>query len=249
MGRFREEPLRFQWSACGAFTRRHKFQTMKDTFLKSPAPTFLALTPAATALRNIVVPLVAFVALLLALSCTTPGSGGPNAQTPLEMFAHHLGHEINSIWVGVGLLALVIPSLVARSRGQIDTWAWRALDAIMLDFLVIDAFCRRFIPWPRPGDPTHAGFPSGHTTFAFMMAWLVWQRYPKLGLPWFAMAVLIGWSRAEVNAHFPYQIVVGALLGCTLGALITTRKAGVFLPRVLLSDATLNRRLSPGQTA
>lgn len=196
------------------------------------------------AARQFALPCVAFVALLAMLACTTPGAIQPHASSTLELFAHHLGHEINSIWVGISLLLLVIPSLIARSRRLRDDWAWHALDAILLDFLIIDSICRRFLAWPRPGDPTHAGFPSGHTTFAFLMAWLIWRRFPRLGPLWFAIAAVIGWSRLQVNAHYPYQIIAGALLGCGLGALIVGSSVGVLLPRILLPNSTLLARLT-----
>ena len=68
---------------------------------------------------------------------------------------------------------------------------------------------------PRPdGDPT--GFPSGHTTFSFAIAWLLTQTNPKLAPLWYAVAVAIGWSRVEGDAHFPYQVLCGAALGTFL---------------------------------
>ena len=69
---------------------------------------------------------------------------------------------------------------------------------------------------PRPdGDPT--GFPSGHTTFSFALAWLLTQTNPKLAPLWYAVAVAIGWSRVEGDAHFPYQVLCGAVLGTLVG--------------------------------
>lgn len=69
---------------------------------------------------------------------------------------------------------------------------------------------------PRPdGDPT--GFPSGHTTFAYALAWLLTQIHPRLAPLWYGVAVGIGWSRVEGDAHFPYQVLSGAALGTLVG--------------------------------
>ncbi len=69
---------------------------------------------------------------------------------------------------------------------------------------------------PRPdGDPT--GFPSGHTTFSFAIAWLLTRTHPRLAPLWYAVAVGIGWSRVEGDAHFPYQVLCGAILGTLIG--------------------------------
>ncbi len=188
-------------------------------------------------------PAVALAALSVAVAFTPAQDNSPGVDTPLEKLAHHLGHEINSIWVGLGLILLVVPSILearrpdARRRGE---WAWRALEAVLLDLIVVDALGKGLLrSMGRPGLPDHPGFPSGHATFGFLMAWLIWKRFPKLGPLWFAMAALIAWSRVEVLAHFPYQVLGGALFGTLLGALETGRSAGVLLPCLLLSKASL----------
>jgi membrane-associated phospholipid phosphatase len=76
-------------------------------------------------------------------------------------------------------------------------------------------------PQPLTGLPKHDGFPSGHTTFAFAMAWLLTQTSPRLAPLWYALAVAIGWSRVEGSAHFPYQVLWGAVFGTLIGWLIS----------------------------
>lgn len=154
-----------------------------------------------------------------------------------EVISHHIGHELNSIWVGIGVLAILIPSLVTIFRRKADPWAWRILDAVLLDFLIVDALCRRFLRWPRPNNIDRAGFPSGHALFAFLIAYLVWRRYPKLGPLWFAIATIVGWSRVISNAHYPYQVICGAIFGCALGWLVTNRHNGVLVPRIFLRES------------
>ncbi|PQV62826.1 hypothetical protein B1R32_12138 [Abditibacterium utsteinense] len=68
------------------------------------------------------------------------------------------------------------------------------------------------------------------------MAWLVWQRFPRLGPLWFLMATPISWSRVQSHAHCPYQVFVGALHGSGLSLLILSRQTGVLVPRILWSD-------------
>src|SRR5437762_656001 len=78
----------------------------------------------AQGIRSHAVPLVA-IAVLTVLSGfnvgVIPHSDG---QSPLEWANHHIGHELNSIWVGVSLLALFIPAVVARFKGKRDRWIW-----------------------------------------------------------------------------------------------------------------------------
>lgn len=191
-------------------------------------------------------PLLAFALLTLSVNFNVWDDHDPARRALPEVFGTHLGHEINSVWVGIGILLLVTPSLLAWARSERDVWVWRVLDAVALDFLVVDAFGKRFLAWPRPNFPAtlaFAGFPSGHATAAFLLAWLIWKRYPKLGPFWFGMAALIGWSRVENQAHFPYQVIAGAAIGMGLGLLICSRETGVFFPRILLSDGALHALL------
>jgi membrane-associated phospholipid phosphatase len=194
-------------------------------------------------------PLLAFVVLGVASALTPPRNPLIPSPTPLQNFAHNLGHSINSVWVGIGLILLVVPSLVeAIVYKRSNPWAWRAMDAVFLDFLVVDIMGKDlFTSLGRPGRADQPGFPSGHSTMAFLMAWLIWRRYPQLGPLWFSMAALISWSRVESHAHYPYQVMAGAIYGCALGALTVSRKTGVLFPRILLSDASLKRKLTTAE--
>lgn len=201
-------------------------------------------------LRRFWLPILALAVLVLVCNFNVWTDPVRARQTPPELFAHHLSHSINSIWVGVSILLLVVPSLWAARRGIRDPWAWRVMDAVILDFLIVDAFGKNLFPGlsrpnPHPSlrDPLRPGFPSGHAMMAFLMAWLIWRRYPKLGPLWFGMATLISWSRIEVQSHFPYQVIVAAFYACAAGHLICSRETSVIFPRSWLSDAALLARL------
>jgi membrane-associated phospholipid phosphatase len=62
----------------------------------------------------------------------------------------------------------------------------------------------------RTSDPS---FPSDHATLAFAIAALVWQFNRKLGWLLFALAVFQGFARVYVGAHYPSDILGGAILG------------------------------------
>jgi membrane-associated phospholipid phosphatase len=66
-------------------------------------------------------------------------------------------------------------------------------------------------------------FPSGHTASAFAGAAFVQMRYGwKLGLPCYAAAAFVGYSRVESKNHYTSDVVAGGALG--IGAnLIFTR--------------------------
>lgn len=73
----------------------------------------------------------------------------------------------------------------------------------------------------RPDGSAH-GFPSGHTSIAFVSAAYVYQRYGfETALPMYALATLTGYSRVRTHHHFAKDVVGGALVGIGSAFLFT----------------------------
>jgi membrane-associated phospholipid phosphatase len=67
------------------------------------------------------------------------------------------------------------------------------------------------------GLPDTPSFPSGHATTAFAAAAAVGLFYPRLRLPLFAVAALVGLSRIYLGVHYTLDVIAGAALGIVLG--------------------------------
>jgi undecaprenyl-diphosphatase len=67
-------------------------------------------------------------------------------------------------------------------------------------------------------------FPSGHTMCSFAIATVLAVRFPKIRWIVFGMACAISVSRLFRGSHFLTDIVVGAVLGVLIGAVIVCRK-------------------------
>jgi undecaprenyl-diphosphatase len=61
------------------------------------------------------------------------------------------------------------------------------------------------------------GFPSNHATNSAAAAAVLSAAYPAGTLVFAALAVLVGYSRIYVGAHYPADVLAGLLLGAAIG--------------------------------
>jgi undecaprenyl-diphosphatase len=124
------------------------------------------------------------------------------------------------VWLALAAVALVTPGHRAA--------AWRVMLAVFLSFALVDGVIKPLVARARPTvaangrdlpplPATHA-FPSGHATASFSAALTVSRMWPATRALWWALAVLIGYSRIYLGHHYPLDVVGGAILG-TLVAL------------------------------
>jgi membrane-associated phospholipid phosphatase len=66
--------------------------------------------------------------------------------------------------------------------------------------------------------PRTSSFPSGHATAAFCAAALLSENDPLWPL-YYAMAIVVAWSRAYVRIHHASDVVAGMIVGAALGRL------------------------------
>lgn len=142
-----------------------------------------------------------------------------------EMMPDALAAHLTELGNGalVGVLALV---LVIRSPDTAKRFLFITLFAA-----VVIAGLKQFFNDPRPagvlsieefhiiGDVLKKySFPSGHTTTAFAMAGFVLLTYQSLALRsiTLVMALLAGFARISVGAHWPEDVFAGAALGLIL---------------------------------
>lgn len=68
--------------------------------------------------------------------------------------------------------------------------------------------------------PTDFSFPSGHSMAAFLTASILYHIHKKWGIAAFVLAVLMAVSRVYLYVHFPSDVIIGAVLGLGLAALV-----------------------------
>jgi membrane-associated phospholipid phosphatase len=136
--------------------------------------------------------------------------------------------------IGNGIAALAIGLILFLSGIHLVAYEF-ILGTITLWMLVelLKALVRRSRPIIRVTQTRIVGyqaigqsFPSGHTSQAFFMATLLatyFHANPWIVFPLYAMALLVGITRMYVGAHYPRDVLAGAILGSAwglLGALI-----------------------------
>lgn len=134
------------------------------------------------------------------------------------------------IFLAIGTPALfvaIIKRIIGRARPYV--------------FPVTDPYSYAPFLWKS----SYASFPSGHATNAFAVAVAIGALWPQARLPLWIYAMIIAASRVVVNAHFPSDVIAGAVIG-TAGALLVR---GWFAARHLAftvgNDATIHHLPGP----
>ena len=65
--------------------------------------------------------------------------------------------------------------------------------------------------------PTSTSFPSGHSASGFAFASAVAATMPVAAVPIRGLATAVAYSRVHTGVHYPGDVVVGSLLGVTIG--------------------------------
>lgn len=131
--------------------------------------------------------------------------------------ASAVGHR-GVIWVALGAL------LVIARRIRLQSF-WQLLVAIAVVWVLNDGLIKPLIARPRPfraapavvrivgTPPSGASFPSGHAAAAVVGAFLLAAYWPAGRIAFWLLAAFIMYSRIYVGAHYPLDVLCGALLG------------------------------------
>lgn len=136
--------------------------------------------------------------------------------------------RLSFVFIAIGLPGLfdtVIKRLIGRSRpfvDGLDVWAYHPLN------------------W----HPKFASFPSGHSAAAFAALVAIGTIFPQARALLWIYAILIGISRVVVTAHYPSDVIGGAIVGAVGAMLVRHWFAARRLGFLVRPDGTV--RAMPG---
>jgi membrane-associated phospholipid phosphatase len=79
----------------------------------------------------------------------------------------------------------------------------------------------------RPDGSNNQSFPSGHATLSFCSAEFMRKRYGwKYGLPAYAVATYVTYTRVEAEKHYTRDVLAGAAIGIASSWFFTTSYKG-----------------------
>ena len=130
-------------------------------------------------------------------------------------------------YFGDGRTMLGVSLLLMAYGGDENRETGRLMTSTFISTGVIVWGMKEIIGRKRPLDEVvgNPAFPSGHTAYAFAGATLLGARYPKLRIPLYIGAGLVGVTRIYLGRHYASDVIAGAAVGTITGALVSRHRA------------------------
>jgi undecaprenyl-diphosphatase len=167
----------------------------------------------------------------------------PTLDEPLRRLSNLANHS--KVWFGVAGALVILGGRTGR-RAAVTGAAAVAINSVVVNLPMKFASGRarpdreaarvpaeRWVPMPAS-----TSFPSGHSASGFAFAGAVAGWMPGLAIPLRGLAAAIAYSRVHTGVHYPGDVVVGSLVGTTIG------EATVLTVRALLRQTDRRHRRS-----
>lgn len=121
-------------------------------------------------------------------------------------------------------VAIVLPALAAGVSLYHDDW--RGLAQLSVDTVATVAIAyglKNTVREKRPDGSDYQSFPSDTAALAFAPAQFLWDRYGwQYGVPAYAAAAFVAYSRVDARKHHWYDVTASAALALGVSKIFTT---------------------------
>lgn len=162
--------------------------------------------------------------------------------------------------IGEGVIGTVILLILLGVKSYRNWWYFTAALVSNVFPVFIVQWVKNAVDAPRPLNYFHQAawihilptwdklfdhsFPSGHTCGAFtlfcFLAFLLTPKYKWLGIVFFLLGLLVGYSRVYLAAHFFLDVYVGSIIGVVFTILVITimqKKSGFFFRKPINTNS------------
>ena len=119
----------------------------------------------------------------------------------------------------VALPAIALGSTLIWQDGQEGTYQF---SKALVSTVTLTYGLKFVVNKERPNGENNFSFPSAHTSVAFASAAFLQKRYGwEYGIPAYALAGYVGYTRIKANKHDGWDVVAGAVIGTGISYLFT----------------------------
>ncbi len=121
------------------------------------------------------------------------------------------------------ILAVVLPAAAAGMTVYKNDWkgTFQFGESILVNGCAT-GILKYTVKERRPNGSDNLSFPSSHTSFSCVSAEFLYRRYGlHYGIPAFAVAAFVGYSRIESKHHYLHDVLAGAAIGIVSAYIFT----------------------------